>query len=394
MRFKFIILVGLTSFYANGQALQDINYNYIYNPAVKVAMNIKPVRSSEGWLVLYELNFGEASNDDNRYTIQWEGRNALNDKQGVALQSDSLLIISANRAEDKIWGTVAFVKTATPKILVARVIDNLVKQAWIFYTHIIPDYPIIGYLTDSDDRPVFETFIQKNSSHNIVGGAPSQEQPWIVSFYSDDFPAAAPAFSEGQARVPSIIKVDSTFLTQQNATNDTTGLFLIQTDTTSREGFAYRVYDDYPRYTKLISLSDPLLYVCTKQEAERLKEARGDKKSFDRVILGITGNTDRAKDFMRSYFRRVELANQYFHSYKEGWKTDRGMIYIIFGLPDEVYKFTDREVWNYKNDLYKVTFDFVRSPTLFDPENYVLIRNKKFQETWYQVIDLWRNARF
>jgi GWxTD domain-containing protein len=242
---------------------------------------------------------------------------------------------------------------------------------------------------------VFESFLLKGSAYTIRDAAPT-ETPRVISYYTDDFPPAAPAFSEGQARVSGIIKVDSTFLVspEQQGPDDSTGLYLVQRDTTSKQGFAFRVYADYPKYTKLESLSDPLIYVCTKQESERLKEARGDKKSFDRVILSITGNTDRAKSFMRSYFRRVELANQYFSSYKEGWKTDRGMIYIIFGLPDELYKFTDREVWTYKNDLYKVTFDFVRSPTLFDPDNYVLVRNKKFQDTWYQVIDLWRSARF
>jgi hypothetical protein len=97
---------------------------------------------------------------------------------------------------------------------------------------------------------------------------------------------------------------------------------------------------------------------------------------------------------MRSYFKRVELANQFFTSYKEGWKTDRGMIYIVFGLPDEVFKFNDREVWTYNADEYKATFNFSKSSSVFDPDNYVLIREKKYQQTWYEVIDLWRNARF
>ena len=32
-----------------------------------------------------------------------------------------------------------------------------------------------------------------------------------------------------------------------------------------------------------------------------------------------------------------------FTSYKQGWKTDKGMIYIIFGAPDEVLKDGERE---------------------------------------------------
>ena len=97
---------------------------------------------------------------------------------------------------------------------------------------------------------------------------------------------------------------------------------------------------------------------------------------------------------MRSYFRRVELANRYFTSYKEGWKTDRGMIYIIFGKPDTVFRFNDREVWDYKNDRLEISFTFSRSSSLFDPDNFVLIREKKYENAWYEMIDLWRNARF
>jgi GWxTD domain-containing protein len=218
----------------------------------------------------------------------------------------------------------------------------------------------------------------------------------IISYYNDNFPAAVPGFSEGMGRVARSMVVDSTFSfnTDEPISFNQTGLYLIQNDTSATTGFTFRVEDDYPRLSKIESLADPLIYVCTKQEFERMKQAKGDKKAFDRVVLSITHDTERARKFMRSYFKRVELANEFFTSYKEGWKTDRGMIYIVFGLPDQVYKFTDREVWSYKNSLFKISFDFVKSGTLFDPENFVLVREKKFQETWYEVIDLWRNARF
>jgi hypothetical protein len=97
---------------------------------------------------------------------------------------------------------------------------------------------------------------------------------------------------------------------------------------------------------------------------------------------------------MKNYFKRVELANLYFTSYKEGWKTDRGMVYIVFGMPDEVFKFNDREVWNYNLTKQKLNFSFVKSSSVFDPENYVLLRDSKYQQNWYETIDLWRGSRF
>ncbi len=95
---------------------------------------------------------------------------------------------------------------------------------------------------------------------------------------------------------------------------------------------------------------------------------------------------------MKGYFRRVELANLYFISYKEGWKTDRGMIYLIFGVPDEVSVNDGSETWYYSTT--KSRFTFVKSGSVYDPENHVLLRDKRFMEPWFSTIDLWRKSRF
>lgn len=41
-------------------------------------------------------------------------------------------------------------------------------------------------------------------------------------------------------------------------------------------------------------------------------------------------------ELMNEYFHRIQLANQMFSGFQQGWETDRGMIYIIFGEPDDV----------------------------------------------------------
>jgi hypothetical protein len=81
----------------------------------------------------------------------------------------------------------------------------------------------------------------------------------------------------------------------------------------------------------------------------------------------------------------------YFTSYKEGWKTDRGMTYLVFGLPDEINRNGQYEVWTYKSINAK--FTFIRTGSVFDPDYYVLERNKRFSETWYYTIDQWRKSR-
>ena len=110
------------------------------------------------------------------------------------------------------------------------------------------------------------------------------------------------------------------------------------------------------------------------------------------MILDITNDKDRAKNFMRSYFKRVEYANLFFTSFKEGWKTDRGMIFIVFGAPDEVQVTGQQEIWSYKNP--RQSFYFNKAGSVYSPDHFVLTRDSKFTENWYLTIDLWRKSRF
>ncbi len=382
MRYITIALLFFVAVAGHAQALRDINYNYQYDPAQPVRFVMKVTRNKESFTAHYNVLLKDSTH---QYAVNWELRSGFNEKEGVAVTARP----EETKSPTTIVGKLNIGASATLQILVAKVVDETEKRAWIFYSILEPAYPADAILSVGN-TPVVESFVNKQDEVTYNGPATSA----IVTYYNDNFPSAAPPFSESQARVSKGMRPDSVFLITSPQRFPSTGLYLLQQDTTSADGIAFRVEDDYPRLAKVQSLAEPLIYVCTKQEFDKIRAAQGDKKAFDRAIISITGDTDRARTFMRSYFRRVELANQYFTSYKEGWKTDRGMIYIIFGVPDEVVRFGDREVWSYESSQYKVAFNFAKSGTIFDPDNFVLIRQKKFQDTWYQVIDLWRNARF
>ena len=373
---------------ARAQALRDVNYNFLYDPTEPFALSIKVVRSPSGWIAFFNFTLRDSAQRTDQYYMTWELRPSIDDKQGTPIDQSA---VKKTATSNTIEGEVSIPVSASPQVLSVRVLNNAVKRAWILYRILEPNYPVNAYLT-ATGKVVPSNYVKINTGVALVGEGDNK----VISYYEDDFPAAVPAFSEGMAKVARSMDVDSTFSLPVNkeVSFSKSGLYLVQKDTTAAEGFAFRAQDDYPRLAKVESLADPLIYICTKQEFDKVKAAKGDKKAFDRVVLSVTGNTERARNLMRNYFKRVEWANYYFTSYKEGWKTDRGMIYILFGLPEEVYKFSDREVWNFKSPSLKVTFTFVKSSTLFDPDNYVLIREKKFQETWYEKVDLWRNARF
>jgi GWxTD domain-containing protein len=73
-----------------------------------------------------------------------------------------------------------------------------------------------------------------------------------------------------------------------------------------------------------------------------------------------TPNTER-NELMEEYYSRVAYANRSFGHYTSGWKTDRGMVYIIFGAPSNIERHpfdTDAkpyEIWTY----YQLDREFV-----------------------------------
>jgi GWxTD domain-containing protein len=57
------------------------------------------------------------------------------------------------------------------------------------------------------------------------------------------------------------------------------------------------------------------------------------------------GDPRKARKVATLYYQRVRAVNELFSNYKEGWKTPRGMTYILFGPPSSV--------WHYKPPYYE-----------------------------------------
>lgn len=385
-----VILFVLITSALQAQVLRNINFRYLYNPQEAFSLSWKVVKESNTFTVFYDLTLNDTTRQFADFGIQWEVRKSTAEKSGLPITGETAAIEDTPTRK---VGTLKFTGDSEQPILVAKVklTENKKTWAFLFYKNL---KEATSFYAASGNYLIEDSFVKQGkpiSFRGFMAGKPIQ-----LSYYEDAFPAGAPAFSTAQARVAKTIKPDSIFSATPDSDMvlDKKGLYLAQQDTASTDGVAFRVEIDYPKLGKLQSLAGPLIYVCTKQEYEKISLAGSDKKKFDQIILSITGNTERARIFMRNYFNRVEAANQYFSSYKEGWKTDRGMIYIIYGLPEEIFLFEDREIWVYKNEYVREEFQFVKSATIFDPENYVLIRKKSYADQWYNMIDLWRKARF
>ncbi|GCC52124.1 hypothetical protein SanaruYs_23600 [Chryseotalea sanaruensis] len=370
------------------QPLQNINYNYLYDPEMGFSFSLDVINSSEDSVsIVYQLNLIDTTDTINNYLITWETYSSVSAKEAQAIYPVHQYVTDVYH----INGVFRLPKSSN--IIAAKVINTNLKIAWFYFKPLDLTKHQDGFLTSSA-KVILDKVTPTGELVSIT--RPSNVDKSLIYFYDENFPAAIPPFAEEQMSVSAVLQIDSTIVLRGNSfTPFANGLYLIQADSLSKLGISIMASDDYPKFRKLENLVGPLTYITTKNEYDRLKNSIGDKKAFDRIIIGITGNTERAKVFMRNYYKRVELANRYFSSYKEGWKTDRGMIYITFGLPNAVYKFYDREVWEYNNAIApKISFTFVQSSSVFDPDNFVLVRKKSYLDTWLQVVDLIRSARF
>lgn len=98
---------------------------------------------------------------------------------------------------------------------------------------------------------------------------------------------------------------------------------------------------------------------------------------------------------MKKFYRRVEEANEYFTSYKEGWKTDRGMIYVIFGQPNGLYMKETGENWVYGQDanMSQINCLFGKVDNPFAENDLILQRSQSYRPIWYAAIESWRTGR-
>lgn len=75
--------------------------------------------------------------------------------------------------------------------------------------------------------------------------------------------------------------------------------------------------------------------------------------------------SDNRNDAIAIYLNRIEVSNQRFTALgKQGWKTDRGRVYLVYGEPDEIERFPNQiesrpyEIWRYDTIEGGVIFIF------------------------------------
>ncbi|GAB3332676.1 hypothetical protein GCM10027299_39450 [Larkinella ripae] len=216
--------------------------------------------------------------------------------------------------------------------------------------------------------------------------------------YRHDFDPAQSPMNTTPRPAAKTLNIDSTLsvTTNQPFSLPDEGLYYFLEDTADAYGLGLMVTDNrFPKLTRPEKLVKPVLYVSTNTEINGLNSAADFKKALDRYWLTMMGGDQSlARGAIRAYYGRVEEANRLFTTYKEGWKTDKGMIYIVLGPPDRVQRSRDREVWvyNQRANVSEINFTFNRKPNQFVEDHYELVRYVEYQPVWYPVVEAWRTG--
>ena len=245
--------------------------------------------------------------------------------------------------------------------------------------------------------PVFQGFILAGSTV-MLRNSLKQEKLFYATRYRQDFgPAPAPMYLS-QLPANQNMSVDSTFTVRSNQMLQLSkeGLYLFRKDTNDFHGIGLRVEPQgFPKLTQKEQLILPLTYISTSEELKKLFNSRDLKKELDRYWLKLMGgNANKAKTTIKEYYKRIREANMMYASFKEGWKTDMGMVYIVFGAPQEILRGKDIQQWTYigSKNYSKVTFSFTRKPNQFVDEHYTLVRYIEYEPIWYPTVELWRKG--
>lgn len=255
-------------------------------------------------------------------------------------------------------------------------------------------------LKDSIYTPIYDFFIN-DSSNLILKSEINKNKKVTINYYNRNFNIAPPPFASINTK-PFNYTPDTIIEKQFNKEGITyinppkNGFIHIQTDTSSKAGYTLFKYENnFPNIQSINELIKPLRYICSTEEYNNLLNSKNPKKSVDEFWLSKASSEERARELIKQYYNRVERANKYFSSYIEGWKTDRGMISIVFGQPTTIRKVGNTETWIYgeENNLIALSFIFNKKNNYFSNNDFKLQRSSTYKTNWYRAVDIWRSGR-
>ncbi len=328
------------------------------------------------------------------------------DKGSRILDSTSIKIhdFSIDKSAKLLIGSIKLAAKDTLKGILELKISDLLKgssqQVIKYFDKSNPNAQSNFLLIDKkNNSPVFGYAITSPTEIEIHSRFSNQNTCWIRNF-SEGLNLPPPPFSYTS---PEDYKLENANESRELTLNNgktsffaMEGVYFISRNANSESGISLEVRQaSFPEVNTVSELVKTLRYISSRAEYESMTSASNPKLLLDKFWLDCTGNKDKARELIKIYYRRVREANYYFSCHLEGWKTDRGLVHIVFGNPNKIYRNFDQEVWLYgeENNLTSVSFTFRKTPSPFAENYYRLSRDPIYKTSWSRAVDSWRNGR-
>lgn len=418
-QFKYLILilivVALATCKLNQKSTVPRNLERIYDPAsssMHPTMNIYNISDSASLIVerifTKELLFNQANKENkllarvkviyNLYDLN-NRQNLVDsttttfkfDKENVALFYDLEIPVNAKLENKYILEVITTDLNRNSNQYAFFIIDRTDKNS-------TNDYLIYNRL---DDQLVVDLYINKPKEVKIEHYKDDLDSMFVF-FFPDRFAAAVVPY-EKDTLIENFATYDSTWVCYTDSVNyadfSEEGVYYFsryQNADITQSGFAlYNFGHGYPMIKTPDDLAKPTIYLGGMDTiVESDSTGKLTKLAVDNFWLDKENNMDKSRQLLKEYYKRVVFANTYFTSYKEGWQTDRGMIYIIYGIPDYLFKSGDEERWIYNpNGIgpgIEFKFNWVEHPIT---QNHYLLDREKLKTTgWDEAVGLWNTG--
>lgn len=260
-----------------------------------------------------------------------------------------------------------------------------VKKGWINKKTHFDEYTLLFY---GEDKHFPLTPNQLTQKISAIRSEVNKNKLLYVSLYEKAHRAATPPFvindKQGVGTVDSVFSLPPSGVFRPFSFSKPAYL-TVRTKIKSESSQAVCVNPF--QIEKLNTVVSCMQYISTREEFKRMQDSAKTQQAYEQFWINRAGGDRiKANKIEKLYLNRVIYANQNFTSYKPGWQTDRGIIYIVFGEPKQTAKKENTITWRYGG----LVFNFNAITITKIPNNYRLNRSSASKAFWYQAVENWR----
>lgn len=321
----------------------------------------------------------------------------------VALRDTQLFVIDKETITNEVTASIKLPTTPGKTYLLDITLEDQIRQTSSrdrllvdrFQEESQQDWLVLSY---PENHVAFEHFFYSGETFRLIKPEGKSERIYI-SVYAPRNILPLPPFSLDE-QPDNIPLPDSTFYMAYSEQLlyklGGEGIYVFHFKPETAKGLCLTQFgNNYPQVNTPEDMMPPLQYITTRDEYQKLLANEDLKAAVDQFWLDKGKTFANARDLIRVYYNRVVFANLYFPSSKQGWKTDRGMIYLVLGPPLAVEKTETRETWIYEASETgeKITFEFNLADDYWIGYDFKLRRKEEHRSVWNKAIDSWRRGK-